>query len=221
MLFEQMTVFTVSVAVRSSAFCTVKIASTLILGAKMPLRSDSFCNMGGGDEVWSCCTSAGLKQAFRPLLEQERISWWAWKMLTYHMFWARNILLKDERHVFPAADKESHLAEVDLGANLGDTVLHLRDRVHQEVVAAPGCNGIFLFLCDSVLSGTCPPIKCGSAGCWLFFSWPEQQLFVLEHSMCRHYLKSSLFAKTSRDSWAKICHCKKVTIIDLCNQNGR
>ena len=132
MLFEQMTVFTVSVAVRSSAFCTVKIASTLILGAKMPLRSDSFCNMGGGDEVWSCCTSAGLKQAFRPLLEQERISWWAWKMLTYHMFWARNILLKDERHVFPAADKESHLAEVDLGANLGDTVLHLRDRVHQE-----------------------------------------------------------------------------------------
>ena len=53
MLFEQMTVFTVSVAVRSSAFCTVKIASTLILGAKMPLRSDSFCNMGGGDEVWS------------------------------------------------------------------------------------------------------------------------------------------------------------------------
>ena len=28
----------------------------------------------------------------------------------------------------------------------------------------------FLFLCDSVLSWTCPPIKCGSAGCWLFFS---------------------------------------------------
>ena len=54
-----------------------------------------------------------------------------------------------------------------------------------------------------------------------FFPWPGEQLVVLEHSMCRHYLKSSLFAKTSRDSWAKICHCKKVTIIDLCNQNGR
>ena len=174
-----------------------------------------------GDGFWSLWTSSGLKQAFRPLLEQERISWWAWKMLTYHMFWARNILLKDERHVFPAADKESHLAEVDLGANLGDAVLHLRYRVHQQVVAAPGCNGIF-FIC----LWYCSLSDVSANKVWLcmvvnVFSWPEQQLFVLEHSMCRHYLKSSLFAKTSIDSWAKICHCKKVTIIDLCNQNGR
>ena len=30
-----------------------------------------------------------------------------------------------------------YLAEVDLSANLGDAVLHLRDGVHQQVMAAP------------------------------------------------------------------------------------
>ena len=30
-----------------------------------------------------------------------------------------------------------YLAEVDLSANLGDAVLHLRDGVHQQIMAAP------------------------------------------------------------------------------------
>ena len=108
-----------------------------------------------GDGVWSLWTSAGLKQAFRPLLEQERISWWAWKVLTYHMFWAQNILLRAQRNFFPAPDKESHLAEVNLGPNLGDAVLHLRYCVHQEIMAAPRCNGVvycLLLVCCEIVS---------------------------------------------------------------------
>ena len=33
-----------------------------------------------------------------------------------------------------------HLAEVDVRPDLGDTVLHLRDGVHQHVMAAPFLN---------------------------------------------------------------------------------
>ena len=70
------------------------------------------------------------------------------------MFLAQNILLKAQRDVFPA-EKGSHLAEVNLGPNLGDAVLHLRYCVHQEIVAAPRCNGVvycLLLVCCEIVS---------------------------------------------------------------------
>ena len=49
------------------------------------------------------------------------------------------------QHLHPSVLKGSrkglivkvHLAEVDLRSDLGDAVLHLRDGVHQQVMAAP------------------------------------------------------------------------------------
>ena len=77
------------------------------------------------------------------------------------MFLAQNILLKAQRDLFPA-EKGSHLAEVNLGPNLGDAVLHLRYRVHQQVVAAPGLSGI-VYCLFFVIVILCPPKHCGCA----------------------------------------------------------
>ena len=70
--FSSSKMFTVSVAVRNSAFCTVKIASTLVFQNDCKEVFISLQVL-----LFVRRTSAGLKQALRPFREQERISWCA------------------------------------------------------------------------------------------------------------------------------------------------